>query len=154
MAKLEVLEHKKLKLSNVIIKELKYVDLEDIDQEITKFINQLEVRGIQTQGPLITHNIGTVITEVGELKVDYEIMVQLPKALAGVFDYTFKKEVVIANCLYIKYQGAIENMQYAQAKLDLHMYEHDLIDTGQQYIIHIETAHETIEMDIFKPLEV
>lgn len=53
MAKLEVLENKKLVLKNVLKKELRGISFEDIDQQINKFANRLDILKVQTFGPLV-----------------------------------------------------------------------------------------------------
>ena len=59
MAKLEVLENKKLVLKNVLKKELRGISFEDIDQQINKFANRLDILKVQTFGPLVIKFCGT-----------------------------------------------------------------------------------------------
>jgi hypothetical protein len=54
MEKIKIQTHKKLRLVNVLAKELRGLPLEKLDEEIQKFTNFLEVSKIQTKGPLIT----------------------------------------------------------------------------------------------------
>ncbi|MGL5041697.1 MAG: hypothetical protein ACRC6X_01160 [Culicoidibacterales bacterium] len=150
MPKLEIRTQKKLRLENVIIKELKKIDITVIKHEITKFSNHLAVMGIKTKGPLITHNVGSQLEKSGKLTLDYNIMFQVIVPVENLGEYKFRPEIVVDNCLYLKHQAAAQNMHYAQAKIELYLYEHDLFDMGQQYIVHISPQ----EIDIFKPLEV
>lgn len=57
MEKIKIQEHKKLRLVNVLAKELRGVLLENLDEEIQKFTNFLDVTKIQTKGPLITKTL-------------------------------------------------------------------------------------------------
>ena len=54
MAKLEVLENKKLVLKNVISYELRDIELDSLDEEINNFLNKLDVLNVQTFGPLVS----------------------------------------------------------------------------------------------------
>ena len=76
MEKIKIQTHKKLRLVNVLAKELRGLPLEKLDEEIQKFTNFLEVSKIQTKGPLITKTIGTQISEAGEISLDYDIYIQ------------------------------------------------------------------------------
>ena len=67
MAKLEVLENKKLVLKNVLKKELRGISFEDIDQQINKFANRLDILKVQTFGPLVIKFCGTNISEEGDI---------------------------------------------------------------------------------------
>nr|MBS7718157.1 hypothetical protein [Vibrio cholerae] len=58
MSKMEVKENKKLILKQVLIKELKNMQLDQVDMEMNKFVNQIKLLKIQVFGPLIVSNTG------------------------------------------------------------------------------------------------
>ena len=152
MEKIEIQEHKKLRLVNVLTKELRGVLLENLDEEIQKFTNFLDVTKIQTKGPLITKTIGTQISETGEISLDYDIYIQTVREL-NFQGYAFYPEIVAENCLFAHFEGTQEEFNFVDAKLSLYIWENNLIARGEQYMIHLEQAENWLVTDVFKPLE-
>lgn len=149
--KLEIVENKTLKLLNVFSKKLENIAVEKIDNEIQKFINFVDVSKFQVRGPLITKDNGTKISEAGEITLDYDVMVQtINKVTAPNFE--FYPELKVPGCLYVHFEGLQEEFQYAQSKLDLYIWENDLIATGEQYVIHLQELPEHFIADVFIPL--
>jgi len=152
MAKLEVLENKKLVLKNVIKKEVRSIEMEAIDNEIQKFGNKLALLKVQTFGPLVIKFCGINITEDGNMTADYDLMIQA-------HDYKqYKNEFVIEDkhecrhCAYIRFEGRPDEINYAHSKLDLHFYENDLESSGVVYTICIQETDDYVVMDLFKPV--
>lgn len=152
MEKIKIQEHKRLRLVNVLAKELRGVSLENLNEAIQKFVNFLEVSTIQTRGPLITKTIGTKISDTGEITVDYDIYIQTVRELAY-SGYVFHQEIVAENCLYAHFDGAQEDFNYVDAKMSLYIWENDLIATGEQYTVLLEDTGSLMIADVFKPLE-
>lgn len=152
MEKIKIIQGKRLKLQNVLIKSLQNVTLEEYDNEIRKFINFLEVSNIETKGPLITNLLGSVISDDGDLTFNYKIMIQLVRKL-DVKGFSFKKYITVDNCLYVKYQGLQEEFSYVQSKLDLFIWENNLIDKGQEFSVHIDSDGLSMHVDVFRPME-
>ncbi|HEL2338774.1 TPA: AraC family transcriptional regulator, partial [Streptococcus suis] len=69
MSKLEVLENKKLVLKKVICKKLSSLQFEDLEQEIDRFYQHLQLLKVQMFGPLIVKNSGTILHEDGTITV-------------------------------------------------------------------------------------
>lgn len=153
MTKLQVLENKKLKLVNVYTKELRGIQIEDLEKEIQKFLNFIEISKIQTRGPFITKNIGTNIHDDGSISVDYDLMVQTVKKKPNNSGFKFYETLTVENCLYVRYEGTNDELAYAQSKLQLHIWENNLIDLGEQYMVHLTTDNSWLEVDIFMPVE-
>ena len=152
MEKIKIQEHKKLRLVNVLAKELRGVLLENLDEEIQKFTNFLEVSKIQTKGPLITKTIGTQISEAGEISLDYDIYIQTVREL-NFQGYAFYPEIVAENCLFAHFERTQEEFNFVDAKLSLYIWENDLIARGEQYMIHLEQNEKWMMTDVFKPVE-
>lgn len=151
--KLEVQENKKLKLVNVLTKELRDFPLEEIDHEVEVFDRCLKSNNIQTRGPLITKTIKTKISEVGELLVDCDILRQVREKQGSREGLFFREEITVENCLYLSFKGASEDLMYARNKMALHLWEKDLIGSDTEYMIHLSENEHFIEADIFRPLE-
>lgn len=146
MEKIKIQEHKKLRLVNVLAKELRGVLLENLDEEIQKFTNFLDVTKIQTKGPLITKTIGTQISETGEISLDYDIYIQTVREL-NFQGYAFYTEIVAENCLFAHFEGTQEEFNFVDAKLSLYIWENNLIARGEQYMIHLEQAENWLVTD-------
>lgn len=151
MEKIKIHDNKRLKLINVIIKELRNVSSVNLNNEIRKFINLLEVSKIQTRGPLITKTIGTRF-ENDELLFDYDIMIQLEKP-TKLKKFKVLENITLDNCLYVHYEGIQEDFSYVQTKLELYIWENDLITTGEEITIHIESFDDMMIADVFRPVE-
>ncbi|WP_400243722.1 AraC family transcriptional regulator [Niallia sp. JL1B1071] len=152
MGKLEVKENKRLVLKNVIIKELRNIQMDHLDSEIQKFLNYIKVLNIQTYGPLITKSHGTNIHEDGSITFDYDVMLQA-------HDYHLHKERfktnhlhTCDNCIYIRFEGKADHLNFAHTKLDLYLYENDLETDGSIYNIYIANEPEHTIIDIFRPV--
>lgn len=140
--------HRSLDLTT---KELRNVSSANLNNEIRKFVNLLEVSNIQTRGPLITKTIGTHF-ENDELLFDYDIMIQLEKA-TKLKKFRVLESITLKNCLYVHYEGIQEDFSYVQKKLELYIWENDLIATGEEIIIHIESVDDMMIADVFRPVE-
>lgn len=62
-----VKENKKLVLKNVLMKQHESIALDVIDEKLNAFTNQLKLFKIQTFGPLVTRNKGTMVHDDGTL---------------------------------------------------------------------------------------
>jgi len=153
LEKIKIVEKKKLKLLNVLTKELRNIELENLDEEIKKFVNFLEVTKIQTKGPLITRLMGTKISDTGEITVDYDVMIQTVRKI-DFKEFAFHDAVMVSNCLYAHYEGTQEDFSYVQTKMGLYIWENNLIDLGEEYTVYLENDEHWLSADVFKPMEV
>lgn len=152
MSKLDVKENKKLTLKNVLIKELKNINMEDLDNEINKFGNALQLLHAQLFGPLIIRNKGTKIHEDGSVTMDYDLMTQAHDYQQYKEQFGINPKYTVENCIYVRFEGSVEEINYAYIKLDLYIYENDLISNGEMYIINIEDNENYCIVDIFRPV--
>lgn len=153
MAKLEIKENKTLKLTQVFCKELPALPYDDLEHEMTKFSNFIQVNNIQTRGPLVIHNKGMRITDVGEFVSDCRLMMQLQEAISSFGEYTYIPEVVVKECLYLHYEDEDMYLSMATSKLTLHMYENDYVDAGGTYQVLINNSGGKVIIDYFQPVE-
>lgn len=75
MEKIEIKQNKKLKLKNVINKNLNNFDLQILVTEISKFTNEINLLKIQTFGLLIIRNGGVQISDNGSVKSNYDLYI-------------------------------------------------------------------------------
>lgn len=154
MPKLEVLENKKLVLKNVLQQTLKNVGLEVLEEEISKFNLLLRKFSVQTFGPLVIKNSGMNISEDAKMTIDYDLLIQAHnyKEFKSAFEPIERLEVPY--CIYVRFEGNPEDIQFAHSKLDLHFYENDIESTGEIYSVIIEDSENHSIIDIFRPVKV
>lgn len=103
MAKLEVLENKKLVLKNVLIKELRNISLDEVDQEIQKFTNNLDILKVKAFGPLVIKSCGTNILDNGTITTDYDLIVQAHDYMQYKNQFVTKQRFECPHCAYIHF---------------------------------------------------
>ena len=152
MKKLEVKKDKRLVLKNVIIKELRNINIENLEVEIQKFTNYLLVHHIASFGPLITKMLGSNIHDDGNMTFDYDIMIQVNDMHLYKKQFKTMYEYTCDYCIYIHFVGKMEDLQYAHSKLDIYIYENELETNGVVYSIFISDSTESVVIDIFRPI--
>lgn len=152
MSKLEVKENKKLVLKQVIMKRYQNIGLEEVEEKLYAFTNQLQLFNVQTFGPLVTRNAGTTIHEDGTLTTDYELIVQAHDYKQYQKNFRIKEKVEYPNCFYLKFKGKPEDIHYGHTKLDLHFYEQGITPNGDVISVLINEYPELIEVDLFRPV--
>lgn len=151
--KIEIKNNKKLKLINVINKELINIDIEKFDYNLTKFLNELKLWKVQVYGPLIIRNKGTKISEDSKVSSDYDLYIQAHNYKQYNNQFNVQDEVVVEHCIYTRFEGKPEYLQLAFNKLEIYEYEEDIITRGDIYMITLEDTPDKIVMDIFKPVK-
>lgn len=152
MAKLEVLENKKLVLKNVLVNKLRGISFEDVDKEISKFVNKLNILNVKMFGPLVIKSYGTNIHEDGTITTDYDLIVQAHDYKQYKSNYYIQEKYECPHCVYIHYEGVPEDVNYATIKLDLYFYENELESNGEMYSVYIHDSEDYIVTDFFRPV--
>lgn len=152
MPKLEVKENKKLVLVNVLKVELRNLPIDDLDEEVKKFMKKIDLLKVQIFGPLVIRNIGTNIHEDGTMSVDYDIMIQASDYKQYKNEFIIEDRYECKHCLYLHYEGKQEDMSYAYMKLELFEYENDLVTTSELYTVYIKESEANVVIDLFKPM--
>ena len=154
MPKLEVLANKKLILKNILRKELKNIQLEMLDEEVNKFDFLLNKLSVQRFGPLVMKSSGININDDSVVTMDYDLLIQAHnyKEFKSAFEPIDRLE--IPNCIYVRFEGPPDDIQFAHIKLDLYFYENDLEQTGEIFSVIIEESNVKTVVDLFKPVRI
>ncbi len=152
MAKLEVLENKKLVLKDVLKKELRGVSLENIDKEIQKFVNKLDILKVQMYGPLVIKSCGTNISDDGDISSDYDLLVQAHDYKQYKNQFEIVERLECPHCVYVHFEGDPLEINFANTKLDLYFYENDLESNGEAYTVCIHESDDYVITDLFRPV--
>jgi len=93
---------------------------------------------------------GVSVSEEGLMRMDYELLTQAHdyKQYKGSFDVVERLEV--PNCVYVRFEGAPEDIHYAHSKLDLYFYENEISSTGESYSVMVEDSEHHCVVDIFR----
>lgn len=152
MAKLDVKDNKKLVLKQVICKKLHGAKVENVDYEIDKFHQHLQLVKAQIFGPLIVKSCGTTIHDDGTITTDFEFYVQAHNAQQYSNMYDVQDMVSVPYCLYVHFEDSPEYLQFAYSKLELYLYENDIQTDGTVYTVYINSSPEKMTVDVFRPI--
>ncbi len=152
MRKLEVLNDKHLKLRNLLVFELRQCPIDELDQRINQFIDQVTMSSVQRYGPLITCNYGTQVSEQGQIHIDYDVMVQVRNYQIMTGGYRFLEERQYAHCVYLHFDEHPQYANYAYSKLELHFFETGLQPKGELISVILDDQPERLVLDLFKPV--
>lgn len=153
MGKITIEENKRLRLKNVIGRLYVKANVMTMNDDMQKFVYDLQVHNVATVGPLIMHNIETTMNAHGQPEVTYRLLVQTQGSMTPIEHTEFVPEIIVDNCLFVHYQGTGNDLRYATTKLDIHIWEEDLLTNGQQYMVYINNDPEHSVIDIFRPIE-
>jgi uncharacterized protein YecE (DUF72 family) len=151
---------KTLKLTNALLLELyKKEDFEQLEH-FEKLIDQMDVHirqhGAQPIGPLI-QKMSMRVDENGEPQMVITFIRQADRFIHQV-DSRYKMESVIkiADCLYTRFIGEDDDMQFAYNKLQLVGYEEEIPLSPETYTVFVGQGEESEVMtaDIFVPKSV
>ncbi|MDO4605607.1 MAG: hypothetical protein Q4B23_06490 [Helcococcus sp.] len=154
MNKIIIERNKKLVLKKVISQEYDGRGYQDIDRDINNFLKRIRTLNVQTFGPLVIHNKGTIISEENTSISSYNLYIQAHDYKQYKKQFNILDEVVVEYCLYTRFEGKPEYLQLAFNKLEIYEYEEDIITRGDIYMVSLEDSEDHIVMDIFKPMKV
>lgn len=152
MGKLDLVVGKKLVLKKVLVKQLNSIKMENLDNEIKKFYQQLKLLNVQMFGPLITRNKGTNIHEDGTVTVDYELYTQAHDYQQYSQQFESHEEIRVENCLYIRFSDSPEYLELAHAKMNVFIYEENIPVKEDIYTVFVSGDEKQMVVDIFKPV--
>lgn len=151
---LEVKENKVLKLVNVVKRELRAVPQNEVDRATYKLESYLKTRKLNSIGPLITASHGASVINDSELGLDIDIMVQIKGKTKVAEPYKFEELVRLTNCIYTRFEGNIEELNYGYTKLELYIWENKLIQKGPIHTVFVDMEDaNNVVVDIFIPIE-
>lgn len=150
---------KSLRLDNVLIKSIfEFSALKDdgsirdefsLDLEVEKMVNEIKVKGANPVGPLIQFSGASGKEDDVEIKI--VLMMQADRFINNIqTPYRMEPVINIKNCLYTRFKGMEEDIQYAYQKIQVTAYEEDIKLKGSSYTIFLDSEDNgTITADIF-----
>lgn len=152
MKKINVSPSKTLKLSNALVNrcQIKEEDF-DFTVSIEQMQSYIRTKGALQIGPLIQYT-NSYINEAGEMEIDIRLMLQCNHHIHSVEQpYTMESMIRIPNCMYCRYIGPEDNLNFAYQKIQLEAFENDIPLKGDSYTIFVDRneENETITADVF-----
>lgn len=157
---IEIHRNKSLRLDNVLIKNIFEIstlneddDKEDedfsLDLEVDKMINEIRVKGANQVGPLIQYSGSSIEEESFEIKV--VLMLQADRFINNLQPpYRMESVIQAKDCMYTRFSGAEEDVQYAYQKIQVDAYENNIKLNGNSYTIFLDSDDDgNITADIF-----
>ncbi len=150
-----VIENKTLNLKNTLIMKCRGKDINKQENEQQKFFQFIEKKQIETFGPLIVRRLGTKIHDE-IITQDYDLIIQTKSDINN-FEfsepYSYENIININNCLYYRYSGITEEIDYAKRITDMYVWENDLSTSSDYYEFYVKTEDTDVIYDIFIPLK-
>ena len=155
MAKLQLRENEVLRLYNVLSHEIRF-DGQSMQNSMAHLIAcWINNAGNEPVGPLISYSSKmTGLEDNGEPIVKTKVMMQLrDKLVSSEQPYDFTEEIVVEDCIFVRFQDKAENLPYAYSKISLLAYEKDIRLNGDSYTVFISGKDAgNIVADIFMPV--
>ena len=149
MNKIELAYNKTLKLSNVLIFEIKLNEETNIDREITQMENFIKSKGAIPIGPLIQKTVYQT-GESGEPVIRIYLMRQVNTFIYKIESpYTMESVIRVRNCAYVRYTGPEEKIKFGYDKINVDAFEKGIELANENFTIFVDKQDDTIIADIF-----
>lgn len=113
----------------------------------------IRARGAAQIGPVIQY-MGPGSDAGGDVQIRLELMVQCDRFLSEVEPpYSTTQLLQVPGCLYCRYSGPQEKLNFAYDKLMIEAFEQDILLRGDSYTVYVSTDSEDDRMvaDVFMP---
>jgi len=145
---MEIIPGKTLKLNHVLSRKVKPEELSDFQKIGVMFQAFTKANRLTLYGPSITRT--SVELKDGTPEQTIEILGQIREVPETVPQpYTFTEQLRVENCLFIRYRGPMNKLQFAYQKLSLYCFENDITPKSETYTIYLEAKGALITADIF-----
>jgi hypothetical protein len=152
--KLQLHENKSLKIANALIREIPTFEKIDQQRVIYMMESYIKSKGLKTKGPLISSSSGIKGFENGMPVVSTKIIMQLAESVDICEPpYTFEPLMRIGPCLYVRFIGKPQQLNFAYSKLGVYAFENDIELDGSSYTVFVNQNGDEAMIDVFMPLK-
>lgn len=142
-------QSKTLKLSNVLVCKIDIKNNEDLNNIIIKMENYIKSKGAMPIGPLI-QKTSYSINEEGQLDIQLFFMRQSNNFIHNVEEpYKMESVIRVRNCMYARYIGPEEKLNFAYDKINVTAFEEDIKLSNENYTIFVNKQEDNIVADVF-----
>lgn len=149
MRTIQMHTNKTLKLTNVLFYKANIEQLENISNIVFQMENYIKSKGAMPIGPLI-QKTSYSINEEGKLDVQLFFMRQSNNFIHNVEEpYKMESLIRVRNCMYARYIGPEEKLNYAYDKINVTAFEEDIELSNENYTIFVDQQDDNIVADVF-----
>ena len=153
--KMLLCENKILKIANALVRE--FSTREEIDQQriIYSMESYIKAKGLKMKGPIISYSSSLVCFENGRPIINKQLIMQLSEPLIHCDSpYFFKSIIRTDPCLFVRFNGNPQKLNFAFAKIGVFAFENDIDLVGSSYTIVAAEDEENAVIDVFMPKKV
>ena len=157
---IEIHRNKSLRLENVLINNivdtLAYSGKNDreanpisLEIEVEKMINEIKIKGANKIGPVIQYS-GS-LEKGGKLEINVALMLQADRFINNLqFPYIMESCIKVKDCMYTRFKGLEDDLQYAYQKIQVEAYENDIKLKDSCYTIFLDSDETgNVIVDVF-----
>jgi hypothetical protein len=146
---LNISYNKVLKLTNVLIRNIKEDEFDKIDQIAHMMESYIKSKAAQLIGPLIQYTKG-VVGEDGQPQVELNLLYQANNYIHEVeAPYIIQSVIRITGCMYVRFIGEESKIKFAYDKIGVVAYEEDIELKGDSYTVFVKNNDGQLTADIF-----
>lgn len=147
--KLQISYQKTLKLQNVLMREALTDEGDNLNKSVLMMENYIKSKGGTPIGPLVQYVLPKV-SEDGLLDLQIKFLRQSSNYIHNVEKpYSMESIIRVPNCLYVRYKGPEDKLQFAYQKLNLIAFEEDIPLKGDSYTVFVDNQDGIITADVF-----
>jgi hypothetical protein len=152
--KLQLCENKTLKITNALVHEVPLDAKFEIQRIIYMMQSYIKTKGLQTRGPLITSTSISKNIQGNMPALNTKIILQLTEPVKSCESpYTFEPIIRVSPCLFVRFIGSPQDMQYANMKLNVYAFENDIKLDGSSYTVFVNQSEQSVTADVFMPVK-
>ncbi|MBP3897775.1 MAG: hypothetical protein J6D57_08125 [Mogibacterium sp.] len=158
MEKINIAYNKTLRLDNVLVKDI--INLSNIlesgesdeipiEVELERMETEIKTKGANQIGPLIQYSFASGNENSVNMRIS--LMLQADKYINNVsYPYYMESVISVNNCMYTRFCGTEEDIQYAYQKIAVTAYEENIKLKGSSYTVFLDSDDSgNITADIF-----
>lgn len=152
MNRLTIKIDKTLKLTNILMLKCQIQDEDfDFNVSVEQMQSYIKAKGMSQIGPLVQY-VNSDVNENGEMDIDFRVILQCNTYIHKVEPpYIMESVRKVHNCVYCRYIGPEDKLNFAYHKIQLEAFENDIPLKGDSYTIFVDRDedNETITADVF-----
>jgi hypothetical protein len=147
--KLQTNYNKTLMLTNVLMLSIKAEDLQNFARTVELMQNYIKSKGALLLGPLVQYSSIQYYND-GAADIKINLLQQTNIFIYEVEPpYSMESIIRVPDCLYVRYTGSEERLQFAYDKLNLIAFEEDISLVGDNYTVFLDKNDDILTADVF-----
>ncbi|MFP3156382.1 hypothetical protein LQZ18_18545 [Lachnospiraceae bacterium ZAX-1] len=149
MNRIQIGYNKRLRMSNVVERVIEKDEFGEFEKIVEQMEGYIRSKGTVPLGPLIQYTEANV-NENGIVDMAIKLMRQCNSYIHNVeLPYKTQSLIRITNCIYCRYIGPEEKINFAYDKINITAFEEDILLKGNAYTIFVGEEDDSMVADIF-----